>query len=35
MKWHWADYLVVLIMVTMSLSLWLGTRRRERTVLKV
>jgi UDP-N-acetylmuramyl pentapeptide phosphotransferase/UDP-N-acetylglucosamine-1-phosphate transferase len=35
MKWHWADNLVVLIMVTMSLSLWLGTRRRERTVLKV
>jgi UDP-GlcNAc:undecaprenyl-phosphate GlcNAc-1-phosphate transferase len=29
MEWPWVDYLVVLIMVIMSLSLWLGTRRRE------
>jgi UDP-GlcNAc:undecaprenyl-phosphate GlcNAc-1-phosphate transferase len=29
MEWPWADYLVVLIMVIMSLSLWLGTSRRE------
>jgi UDP-N-acetylmuramyl pentapeptide phosphotransferase/UDP-N-acetylglucosamine-1-phosphate transferase len=35
MGWRWADYWTVIIIVLASLILWLGTRRRERSVSRI